>query len=117
MCLGLVALLLVLALAASNSSAAVTVPDAESVLETLRPGHPRLIPTDEALQELRSRVDTDPVAAGYLDGLRERGQEIMTEPPVERVLTGSGGMLQVSFGAASRIPTLALLYQLDGDRR
>ncbi len=104
-------------LAFANGAGAVNVPSPDSVLKTLRSGHSRLILTKETLEELRSRISKDPVAAGYRDRLVEQGEKILAEPPVERVLAGSAGMLNVSFRATNRIPTLALLYRLDGDRK
>lgn len=118
MYIDLIALLLVLCLAVANGAAAVTAPDAGLVLKTLRPGHPRLILTDEALVDLRSRVATDPVAAGYLSRLRERGEEMLTQPPVERAFMDTHRrLLAQSRRALDRVSTLALLYQLDGNRK
>jgi hypothetical protein len=82
----------------------------------LRRVHPRLILTSDAVKALRSVTATDPVAAEYLRELREHGTSILSQPPVERVLTGYY-LLDKSQTALNRITTLALLYQLDGDRK
>ena len=53
-------------------------------LKTLRPDHPRLILSEELVNEFRSRVATDPVAVNYLDEMKSIGVDILTQPPVER---------------------------------
>jgi hypothetical protein len=42
----------------------VTIPPEEDLLATLRPGHPRLFLTPDAVDDLRTRIDTDPDLTG-----------------------------------------------------
>ncbi|MCC7370220.1 MAG: heparinase II/III family protein [Chloroflexi bacterium] len=88
----------------------------ETVLQTLRLTHPRLLlsPDDEA--RIRRALASDSVARGYRDSLVRNGARIMTQPTPERVLIGPR-LLTVSRTVLDRVATLALLYRLDGDPR
>ena len=99
-----------------GAAAPLVAPDAAAVQKAMRPGHPRLILTNDALATLRSQVAVDPVAAEYLKRLEERGEATLTQPPVERGPIGPK-MLGTSRTALDRITTLALLYHLEGDRK
>jgi hypothetical protein len=85
-------------------------------LRTLRPGHPRLYLTRGRLDELRTRLLSDPAARGLYERLEAEAAEILAEPTVRHELSG-GRLLQQSRAALRRITTLAGLYLLDGDAR
>lgn len=92
------------------------VPTEETVLATLRPGHPRLLVLAEDMARIEELIATDATARGYRDALVRSGQKILAEPPVERVLIGPR-LLDMSRRALERVYTLALLYRLDGNRQ
>jgi hypothetical protein len=88
----------------------------ESVLSTLKLGHPRLmlLPADES--RIRAALTSDATARTYRDILLRNGSRVSTQPPPERVLIGPR-LLTVSRTVLDRVLTLSLLYRLDGDRR
>lgn len=88
----------------------------DSVLATLRAGHPRvlLLPEDDA--RLRRAVATDATARAYRDALVRNGARLLTQPPPERAMIGPR-LLAVSRTVLDRVTTLALLYRLDEDPR
>jgi hypothetical protein len=73
-----------------------------------------LLAEDEA--RIRQSLTTDLAERTYRDLLLRNGSRVITQPPPERVLTGSR-LLTVSRTVLDRVMTLALLYRLDGDRR
>jgi hypothetical protein len=91
-------------------------PTEDTILSTLRPGHPRLLLLPDRLEQIKQAIATDPVARSYHQALLRKAAGILTEPPVERVLVGPR-LLEMSRRALDRVCTLALLFQLDGDRR
>lgn len=88
----------------------------EALLAVLRPDHPRLILTSDALDALRSQIVSDPVLQRYVDSVRRRGEQVLTQAPVERRLIGPR-LLDVSRRVLDRVYTLALLFRLDADSR
>ncbi len=93
-----------------------SLPTEDTVLATLRPGHPRLILLPEVLERVQQSVAADAVARGYRDALVASGERLLTEAPPQRVLVGPR-LLDVSRRVLERVYTLGLLYRLDGDER
>lgn len=89
--------------------------DQASVLKALKPGHPRLILTEAELARIRKDVAADPVARRYAEQLKTRGEGILKEAPIERVLIGPR-LLDKSRRLVDRIYALGLLYRLDGNK-
>ncbi|UCH34575.1 MAG: heparinase II/III family protein [Armatimonadota bacterium] len=87
----------------------------QNPLATLRPGHPRLLASDDDIRRLRAVIASDATAREWHDYLRTRADEMLGEPPVEYKLIGPR-LLHVSREALRRIATLALIYRLDGER-
>src|SRR5207247_1574083 len=83
---------------------------------TLRPGHPRLYLTRARLDELRTRLLSDPAARGLYERLEAEATEILAEPTVRHELKGPR-MLDQSRAVLRRVTTLAGLFLLDGDAR
>jgi hypothetical protein len=99
--------------AAENAPAAAL--DEAAVLKALKPGHPRLILTEADVERIRRDVAADPVARRYAEQLKARGEGILKEAPIERVLIGPR-LLDKSRRLVDRIYTLGLLYRLDGNK-
>jgi hypothetical protein len=95
---------------------ALALPAEETVLATLRPGHPRLLLLPDDVARLRQTIATDATARGYRDALVRGGEKTLGEPPAQRVLIGPR-LLEVSRRVLERVYTLGLLYRLDGDAR
>ena len=97
-------------------AARLALPNEETVLATMRPGHPRLLLLPSDVERIRLAVATDPTARSYRDKLVRDGERILNEAPVERVLVGPR-LLAVSRRALDRVYTLVLLYRLDGEAK
>jgi hypothetical protein len=95
----------------SASAAATT-----NSLKTLRAGHPRLVLLADDITRIRAFIETDAVARRYHARVLAKGEEIMREPPVERVLIGPR-LLDKSRTVVDRLYTLGLLYRLDGQEK
>jgi hypothetical protein len=77
----------------------------------LRP-HPRLIATEERIDEIRKLVRANPTAKEYYSDLRDQGRRILSQPPVKYELT-SRRPLDKTQTCLSRIYVLAFLWRLD----
>lgn len=88
----------------------------ETVLMTLRFGHPRLLLLADDEARIRRALATDAPARAFRDALLRNGSRLLTQPTPERVLIGPR-LLTVSRTVLDRVMTLALLYRLDGDTR
>ena len=93
------------------------VPPADQILSTLRPGHPRVLVTADDFQRLRQQVKTDQTLRQWHAALREEATEILAAPPSQYEIPDGKRLLATSRQVMGRIYTLAMLYQLDGDRR
>ncbi|MBI5282745.1 MAG: heparinase II/III family protein [Candidatus Solibacter usitatus] len=87
---------------------------AQFSLDSLRPGHPRLLASDQDIARIRQLIRTDPAAKAVYDRLHADAARILAQPPVEYKLIGPR-LLDKSRTALGRIYTLALLYRLDGN--
>lgn len=86
-----------------------------SVLETLKPAHPRIIALDEDWQRIRALVDADPAAAELRDSLYGQALKMLDQPPVEHKLEGPR-LLSQSRKCLERVYTLATVYRLTGKK-
>ncbi|PTX98409.1 heparinase II/III family protein [Opitutus sp. ER46] len=86
------------------------------VLATLRPGHPRLLATDDELARVRQRATTDPLLRELLARLQAQAEATLSEPTVQHALVGPR-MLEQSRQALRRVLTGALAYRISGDER
>lgn len=85
-------------------------------LDTLRPGHPRLMLTQEHLEELKALAQSDTVLQKYLRDLREQADKLLDAKPLEHKLVGPR-LLSVSRACLDRVYTLALAWRWFGDER
>ncbi len=85
-------------------------------IKNLRPGHPRLIVTDEGLAEIRQNIERYPLARKWYEAIRKSAERTLKERPVEYKLIGPR-LLSQSRRCLNRIYVLALVYRLEGDRR
>jgi len=86
------------------------------LLATLRPGHPRLILTDDGLARLKETIKADATAADWAAKLHDRAVSLLDAPTCEHKLVGPR-LLSQSRACLDRVYTLALMYRLEGDRR
>ena len=94
----------------------VTVPDSKTVLQTLRPGHPRLMLTDDALQALRVRAEEDATLARYVQDVIAEADDARTRALLQHVLQGPR-LLSVSRECLARVYALAFAWRWTGDEQ
>jgi hypothetical protein len=80
------------------------------------PGHPRLLLREGDWVILRRKVETDGPSAAIYRTLRYRADALLTEPPVERKLTGRM-LLMIARQALERISVLSMVAGIGGDPR
>ena len=86
------------------------------VLATLRPGHPRLLLTDEQLAAAVTAAKTDPLRSALHARIVDLATAELTSAPVKHVLIGPR-LLDKSRTALSRVLTCSLAFRLTGDAR
>ncbi len=91
-------------------------PTAQTVLNSLRPGHPRLIMLQSDLEQVKKVINENPLARSYSEELRSRAVEILDEKPVEYRIVGPR-LLAQSRRCMNRIYSLGLAYRLSGEKR
>lgn len=101
---------------AASPTARATTADDGSIVDRLRPEHPRLMASAEDFAAIRARLAFDPESARWYEKLREEGERILAEPVAEYELP-DGVRLLVAGQVRTRIYTLAMLYQLGGEER
>lgn len=92
-------------------------PNAARILADLRPGHPRLIAPASRFDELRRDVKSDSTLTRWYESIRSDGEGILRARPSQYEIPDGLRLLATSRRVLDRVTTLALLYQLDGDRR
>jgi hypothetical protein len=103
-------------------AATVLIPQAHSKeptpLDTLRPGHPRLLFPDSDLPAIKHAIATDPFVKAYFQQQLTVGKKLLTLPPDTYRIEGSEHtLLATSRDMEGRIFTLAGLYRVTGDKR
>jgi hypothetical protein len=86
------------------------------VLESLRPGHPRLLVLDDDIARLKRQIAEDPAAKAYFEHIRGAGDKLLDQPPSERKVIGPR-LLHVSRQVLGRVATLGGLYRLTGEAK
>ncbi len=84
-------------------------------LETLRPGHPRLIAPETDILRIRQTIEKNETARAMLGRLREDARELASKPLVEYKIIGPR-LLTQSRRCLERVYLLALLFRLDGQQ-
>jgi hypothetical protein len=78
--------------------------------------HPRLLANEADFAQLRAALDDDPLRKQLADAVIRQADSMHSVPPVERRLQGRR-LLGQSRRCVKRVVTLAMAYQLTGDRR
>ncbi len=95
--------------------AAISQAEVDAAFERLRPA-PRLLLTDEALDEVAKKIDADPRWRAYYEALKRRADKELNEQPVERKLEGKR-LLGVSRAALRRMFDWAFMHRFTGDSK
>lgn len=86
--------------------------DVDYLQTTLRKQQPRLILTPEISEELKRKVQSDPVVGNVYQAMKLNAQRIQSEPLLERVMTGRR-LLSVSREMLYRMNILGMVYQVE----
>jgi len=103
--------------AAADTNLPVVIPPASEILSRVKKEHPRLLATAKDFAQLKERVKSDAQLQQWHGRLREQAAEILKEPPSKYEIPDGLRLLGTSRRVLHRVQTLALLYQLDGDKR
>lgn len=88
--------------------------DAEYLRSRLRKEQPRLVLTPELETKLKARLESDSVVRNMYRAIRLNAAEILTEPLLERVVTGRR-LLSVSREMLYRMNVLGMVYRIEED--
>lgn len=88
----------------------------ENHFSTLTPGHPRIILTDQRIGELKSLVETDPLAKRWHEHLLGEGTKILSSP-VEIYSLENKKLLNEARSVLKRVSTLSALHRISPDDR
>lgn len=85
--------------------------EVQAALDRPVPPHPRLLITDVQLADIQTRLKSSPTLQGFYRALLDKADDIVTEKPVERVVTGRR-LLGVSRRCLDRVIHLSAAYRL-----
>jgi hypothetical protein len=106
-----------LAASAAQTNGLIPIPPAAQILSTLKKEHPRLLATRADFDRLKKQVATDAQSREWHAALRKKAARILDEPPSQYEIPDGLRLLSTCRHVLLRVQTLALLYQLDGDKR
>jgi hypothetical protein len=86
------------------------------VISTLRPGHPRLMLTDDDLASLRALLKTDPELQGLVEKVVAEATDLLDKPTVEYIVIGPR-LLSQSRACLMKVYALALAYRLTDEMK
>ncbi len=90
---------------------------AGDLFKTLRPAHPRLMLTDDALARIKRLIQSEPHPRRWYASIRAEADEVLGQPPSRHEIPDGLRLLSVSRRVKERVQTLALAYRIEGDRR
>ena len=115
--LAAVAFISLFCLALQTLGAEPDIPPAEELVDSIRSGHPRLFFRDGDFAELRERVEENDRLSRWAEEIRQDADQMAQADPVYYHIPDGKRLLSVSRRLLDRVRTLALLYQLAGDRK
>jgi hypothetical protein len=95
----------------------VNTPPPDALIARLSRGHPRLLASRQAFDEIRRQATADAQIAAWCEKLREKARRVLSEPPSRYEIPDGKRLLATSRRVLDRVSTLSLLYRLDGDAR
>lgn len=90
---------------------------AETLLNNLREGHPRLIMTDERLDDLKTQAKTDATLQNYIAQVIVLADEIAEKPPLEYDIPDGLRLLGVSRDCVDRVYKLGVAWRWTGESK
>ena len=113
-CCGVSAALLLLA---SCSVRGLLGAESDDPLSGLRPQHPRLLLTTEALRRIEQMASKEPLLERLVQVQRAGARAMVSQPRVRYEIPDGKRLLAQSRKCLSRVTAMALAYRLSGDRR
>ena len=92
-------------------------PEPESVFNTLRPEHPRLVFTPEKTKRISALLKRDAMARRIYAGVKADALEMLKAPPRKYEKPDGRRLLRISRAVLSRVRALSLVYLLEGGRQ
>src|SRR5947209_270811 len=108
---------ILLALHCAAAEPPVKVPDAESVLKTLRHEHPRLLAHKEDFERLKFAVQTNATLQGWYANVQNRANAILHEAPSKYEIPDGLRLLATSRRVMNRIYDLGMMYRMTGEKK
>ena len=99
------------------SGIASEVPDAEAVLKTLKPGHPRLLIDTTKIREIQKLIEDDPIAKELFNKIRTNADKVLNEKPFIYELRDGRRLIYVSGDVLKRVQNLAIVYLISRDKK
>ena len=100
----------------SFSAELVPTPSASVLVTQVKKQHPRLLATQDDFAELRNGIVTNSTLKKWHLTLRQRADRILSQPPSRYEIPDGLRLLATSRRVLDRVQSLALLYQLEGQR-
>jgi len=79
-------------------------------------GHPRLLWPAGAEKEIKTRIDSDPIAKAIYDDIRNQSDLLLTLSPIEQVKIGKR-LLDKSRKCVKRVMFLSFMYRMTGQKQ
>ncbi len=114
-CSVLICLLVAIA-SCDKKEVATPMPEFTGILKNIKAEHPRLMLSNERIEELKTLQKTDPTLDKYINAVLASANAMITRAPLQRVLEGPR-LLSVSRELLNRITHLALSYRLTNDKK
>lgn len=103
--------------AESLSAAPIGVPNADEILKTLKPSHPRLLLDAAKVQELKNLVKQDQVAKGIYEKIKIAADKTLNQKPLIYELRDGRRLIYVSGDVLGRVRNLAFVYLITQDKK
>jgi hypothetical protein len=113
----LLLILLCAAAALAAAEPAVPIPPGEVLLGHLRHEHPRLLASKDDFARLRREIPADARLNSWYQDVRQQAENILEAAPARYEIPDGLRLLATSRRVLERVYTLALVYQISGDRR
>jgi hypothetical protein len=101
----------------TNPTATIAVPQANEILARVRKDHPRVMATSADFTALRQLRTQNTQYEAWYQKLRAAGEKTLAAPPSKYEIPDGLRLLATSRRVLERVSQLAMLYQLDGERR
>ncbi|MBK7405248.1 MAG: hypothetical protein IPJ41_11600 [Phycisphaerales bacterium] len=92
-------------------------PEQSHILDTLRPGHPRVLITPDTWPTVRAKIESDPRLAGWHKQLLAGADEVLVQPPSKYEIPDGLRLLSTSRRVLGRVQLLAYAFRTTEDGR